>query len=60
MVVMWTMGDVFKTIYFVYRNAPIQFAICGSMQIFIDIIILIQECYYRIFSPPRLYGTRKE
>ncbi|KAK0171930.1 hypothetical protein PV328_005318 [Microctonus aethiopoides] len=60
MVVMWTMGDVFKTIYFVYRKAPIQFAICGSMQIFIDIIILIQECYYRIFSPPRLYGTRKE
>jgi len=42
MVVMWTCGDVFKTTYFLMREAPIQFTICGCIQIGIDLAILAQ------------------
>ncbi|XP_052816137.1 solute carrier family 66 member 2-like [Mya arenaria] len=47
MVGMWTMGDVFKTCYFVIREAPPQFWICGSLQVMIDISIFIQVFVYR-------------
>ncbi|XP_026325955.1 PQ-loop repeat-containing protein 1 isoform X2 [Hyposmocoma kahamanoa] len=47
MVVMWTCGDVFKTAYFVLREAPTQFWVCGSMQVTLDIVILIQVWLYR-------------
>lgn len=33
MVIMWTIGDMFKTGYFVVRSAPIQFWICGTLQV---------------------------
>lgn len=33
MVVMWTLGDMFKTVYFVVRVAPKQFWICGTLQV---------------------------
>lgn len=42
MVVMWTFGDVFKTAYFVIREAPTQFWVCGSLQVTLDIVILFQ------------------
>lgn len=42
MVVMWTCGDVFKTVYFVLREAPPQFWVCGSLQVFLDVVILFQ------------------
>lgn len=32
-VVMWTLGDMFKTVYFVARSAPMQFWICGTLQV---------------------------
>ncbi|CAD1472005.1 unnamed protein product, partial [Heterotrigona itama] len=32
MVAMWTLGDAFKTCYFVIREAPIQFEVCGTLQ----------------------------
>ncbi|KAH8377991.1 hypothetical protein KR093_008445 [Drosophila rubida] len=32
MVIMWTLGDMFKTGYFIARNAPSQFWICGTLQ----------------------------
>lgn len=47
MVVMWTMGDTFKTCYFVQRSAPVQFQICGVLQICIDLAILAQVHLYR-------------
>ncbi|XP_053401556.1 solute carrier family 66 member 2-like isoform X2 [Mercenaria mercenaria] len=47
MVAMWTCGDVFKTCYFVLRQAPAQFWICGSLQVMIDISIFIQVFVYR-------------
>lgn len=47
MVVMWTCGDVFKTAYFVLRDAPPQFWVCGSLQVSLDIVILFQVWLYR-------------
>lgn len=46
MVLMWTSGDVFKTVYFIANQAPIQFWICGLMQVGVDIAILFQVWYY--------------
>ncbi|XP_072936853.1 solute carrier family 66 member 2 isoform X1 [Epargyreus clarus] len=47
MVIMWTCGDLFKTAYFVLRDAPTQFWICGGLQVTLDIVILIQVWLYR-------------
>lgn len=47
MVVMWTCGDLFKTGYFIVREAPTQFWVCGSLQVMLDIIILLQVWMYR-------------
>ncbi|KAG6439239.1 hypothetical protein O3G_MSEX000606 [Manduca sexta] len=47
MVVMWTCGDVFKTAYFIIREAPTQFWVCGSLQVSLDVIILFQVWLYR-------------
>ena len=46
MVMMWTCGDVFKTTYFVMRSAPIQFTVCGTLQIGVDLAILTQIWFY--------------
>ncbi|KAH1023894.1 hypothetical protein HUJ05_003478 [Dendroctonus ponderosae] len=47
MVVLWTCGDIFKTLYFLLRDAPVQFWVCGSMQVAIDLLILLQVFIYR-------------
>ncbi|KFB41744.1 hypothetical protein ZHAS_00009400 [Anopheles sinensis] len=47
MVIMWTAGDMFKTGYFVLRNAPTQFWICGTLQVSLDLAILLQVYIYR-------------
>ncbi|XP_021191313.1 solute carrier family 66 member 2 isoform X2 [Helicoverpa armigera] len=47
MVIMWTCGDVFKTTYFVLREAPPQFWLCGSLQVSLDVVILFQVWLYR-------------
>lgn len=46
MVIMWMTGDIFKTVYFVVRQAPVQFWMCGILQISLDNAILIQVLYY--------------
>ncbi|XP_072303842.1 solute carrier family 66 member 2 isoform X2 [Eucyclogobius newberryi] len=46
MVLMWTSGDTFKTGYFLLTQAPVQFWICGLLQVFVDITILLQVYYY--------------
>jgi hypothetical protein len=43
---MWTSGDIFKTVYFIVRNAPLQFSLCGLLQISIDLAILCQVMLY--------------
>ncbi|XP_043465059.1 solute carrier family 66 member 2 isoform X2 [Leptopilina heterotoma] len=50
MVMMWTCGDTFKTCYFIHREAPIQFGICGALQVLIDVSILLQVYLYRTNS----------
>lgn len=52
MVVMWTSGDAFKTCYFIIREAPLQFSVCGLMQICVDIAILLQVYLYRRQTRP--------
>ncbi|CAL7951200.1 unnamed protein product [Xylocopa violacea] len=47
MVAMWTLGDAFKTCYFIIREAPIQFQVCGTLQVLIDIAILMQVYIYQ-------------
>lgn len=47
MVMLWTCGDVFKTLYFFFREAPIQFWICGSVQVGVDVLILLQVYIYK-------------
>jgi len=46
MVLLWASGDIFKTVYFIVRNAPKQFWLCGMLQISIDIAILCQVILY--------------
>lgn len=44
---MWSCGDIFKTTYFLLREAPPQFWICGSIQVGVDLLILLQVFIYR-------------
>lgn len=46
MVLMWTSGDTFKTGYFLLTQAPVQFWICGLLQVLVDFTILFQVYYY--------------
>ncbi|XP_077596001.1 solute carrier family 66 member 2 [Stigmatopora nigra] len=47
MVLLWMAGDLFKTTYFLINNSPSQFWVCGSVQIVIDVAILLQVIFYR-------------
>lgn len=47
MVLCWTTGDCFKTGYFLVRNAPEQFWMCGLLQVTVDLGILLQVAFYK-------------
>jgi uncharacterized protein with PQ loop repeat len=47
MVIMWLSGDIFKTLYFIFRHAPAQFIACGSVQVVVDLLIIVQVLWYR-------------
>ncbi|XP_021358283.1 PQ-loop repeat-containing protein 1-like isoform X1 [Mizuhopecten yessoensis] len=59
MVGFWTCGDVFKTGYFILREAPPQFWICGMLQVSIDISIFVQVFLYRNLRAraPKYYSS---
>ncbi|KAK0424686.1 hypothetical protein QR680_008792 [Steinernema hermaphroditum] len=59
MVLMWLIGDLAKTAYFVIHREPAQFWICAILQITIDIIILLQVVVYgrRSRSPSIPYSV---
>lgn len=42
MVLAWLAGDTFKLGYFIVKDQPTQFMVCGITQITIDVLILIQ------------------
>lgn len=46
MIGIWFAGDLGKTLYFVLSKSPIQFIMCGSTQLVIDVSILIQIYIY--------------
>ncbi|XP_056384331.1 solute carrier family 66 member 2-like isoform X1 [Hyla sarda] len=46
MVMLWTAGDCFKTSYFIIKATPVQFWLCGILQICLDVLILLQVWYY--------------
>jgi len=54
MVIMWLLGDIGKTIYFVVNANPPQFYICSSLQITIDILILLQVFFYNRRTASRM------
>lgn len=47
MVLLWFSGDMFKTTYFIVRQSPAQFWVCGGLQVTVDILILLQILLYR-------------
>src|SRR5688572_12622871 len=42
MVLLWMGGDLFKTGYFIAKQVPAQFVVCGVIQVTIDTLILAQ------------------
>lgn len=54
MVFLWTTGDAFKTCYFISRKAPLQFWMCGTLQVMIDLSILGQVVWYRNEPPYKI------
>lgn len=59
MVIMWTFGDIFKTLYFLLRHAPVQFVVCGGIQVSVDVMILLQVFIYRGRSPDPMKTSRR-
>jgi len=59
MVLMWTSGDLFKTGYFLLKDAPVQFIICGCLQVGVDAAILSQVWYYGSRSGEKKKTLRK-
>ncbi|XP_046334948.1 solute carrier family 66 member 2-like isoform X1 [Haliotis rufescens] len=59
MVGFWTMGDIFKTIYFILRSSPAQFWICGMLQVSIDISIFVQVYMYRHHPPAKVIKSAR-
>ncbi|XP_007537149.1 solute carrier family 66 member 2 isoform X2 [Erinaceus europaeus] len=58
MVVMWTSGDTFKTAYFLLNGAPLQFSVCGLLQVLVDLAILGQAYTFARQSPkPTLHAV---
>ncbi|KAM6217618.1 solute carrier family 66 member 2 [Rhynchocyon petersi] len=51
MVLMWASGDTFKTAYFLMNRVPLQFSVCGLLQVLVDLAILLQAYTYAHRSP---------
>lgn len=54
MVLMWLVGDIFKTVYYISRDVPVQFWLCGLLQITIDLLILFQVCLFKQNAPLKM------
>jgi hypothetical protein len=46
MILLWLLGDSFKTIYFISNESPVQLIYCGVFQLLIDIVIIYQIVTY--------------
>lgn len=47
MIAIWLTGDSLKTLYFLQFKSPIQFVICGLIQMILDCVIIFQMNYYK-------------
>ncbi|CAG8495289.1 1955_t:CDS:2 [Paraglomus brasilianum] len=43
---MWFFGDTFKTFYFLYTASPLQFILCGIVQLSVDSLVVFQFILY--------------
>ncbi|XP_053203426.1 solute carrier family 66 member 2-like [Panonychus citri] len=48
MVLLWTLGDSYKTGYFVIKQSPVQFVVCGLLQLTIDFLVALQILVYNL------------
>lgn len=46
LVLTWFIGDAFKTGFFILRHSPIQFVLCGIIQLTVDLGIAYQMHRY--------------
>ncbi|TPP41879.1 PQ-loop repeat-containing protein 1 [Fasciola gigantica] len=46
MVAMWIVGDVAKSVFFMLEQAPLQFPLCGWLQVSLDLVIFAQHFFY--------------
>jgi len=58
MVLAWLIGDLGKTLYFIFRSTPAQFYICSCLQITLDVLILCQVWLYGRRAPMTPRSTR--
>ncbi|KAG2221685.1 hypothetical protein INT45_002723 [Circinella minor] len=42
----WFLGDSFKLFYFIFTRSPVQFYICGAVQLTIDSLIVMQAILF--------------
>ncbi|XP_021962978.2 solute carrier family 66 member 2 [Folsomia candida] len=47
MVLMWALGDAFKEFFYVWKNQPLPFILCASIQLLMDFLILIQVVIFQ-------------
>lgn len=53
-----TSGDAFKTAYFLLKGAPLQFSVCGLLQVLVDLAILGQAyAFARHPQKPALHAV---
>lgn len=57
MVLLWAAGDLFKTSYFIVKHVPMQFIVCGVIQVTVDLMILAQISIYSRRSDESHYRT---
>jgi solute carrier family 66, member 2 len=44
LILTWILGDAFKLAYFIFKQAPTPFVVCGSIQFCTDSLIAIVMC----------------
>ena len=56
MVVLWFIGDTAKMIYNIIYKTPIQMIISGIVQVFLDIVVIVQVYKYK--DPRQIFGIK--
>lgn len=54
----WFAGDIFKTAFFLFRRAPLQFVLCGLIQLVVDAAVALQMRIYADNNGPSVAVPR--